>query len=368
MMWDQQELYAKYVENVYQNLTELGNGKLGKTFLAKNVQTGKIVVKKQVSWSAARVYERLKDTETLYLPDIYEICAVKDGCVIIEEYISGETLESLLELKGKLPEEEAVSYFVQILKGAQVMHEKGIVHRDLTPSNILISSDRVAKIIDFGIARNRREEGNQDTHILGTVGYASPEQFGFLQTDNRADIYALGILLNKMLTGEMPNEHLTENRKLRKIVEKCTQIDPKQRYGSVIEILDEIGNGGVIPKQWEKDASIVPGFRSNIRWRKIVAIVGYVGMLIFTVEPLSHCGWNSMAWLLDGIAVFVYVWLPFFLATNFGRWDRRLWPFYKMPKEVTVAIRVIGSVAAFYYGVLLENYVRYVILGLPRAS
>ena len=367
-MWDQQELYAKYVENVYENLTELGNGKLGKTFLAKNVQTGKIVVKKQVSWSAARVYERIKDMESPYLPTIYEICAVPDGCVIVEEYISGETLENLLEINGKLPPEEVIDYFIQILKGARMIHEKGIVHRDLTPANILISSDRVVKIIDFGIARNRKEEGNKDTYILGTVGYASPEQFGFLQTDNRADIYALGILLNKMLTGKMPNEEMTEHRKLKQIVKKCTQIDPGQRYSSVKEMLEEIENGGVLPKLWEKDASIVPGFRSNIRWRKITAIVGYVLMLMFTVEPLSHCGRNLMAWLLDGIAVFIYVWIPFLLATNFGRWDRRIWPFCKMPKEVTVAIRVIGSVMAFYYGVLLENYVRYVLLGLPRAS
>lgn len=367
-MEEQQNLYAQYVENVYQNLTELGGGRLGKTFLARNVQTGKIVIKKQVSWSAARVYERLKDVDCPHLPHIYEICPLIEGCIIVEEYISGETLEQVLARNGSLPLEKVLEYFEQILKGVGVLHEKGVVHRDLTPANILVSSDHVIKIIDFGIARNRNSEGKQDTYILGTVGYASPEQFGFLQTDGRADIYALGILLNKMLTGKMPNEELTDNPVLGQIVEKCTRIDPKQRYESTTEILREIGREHVIPKQWEKDASVLPGFRSNILWRKITAVIGYVCMGILTVEPLSRCGMNPVAWLLDGIAVFVYVWLPFLLLSNFGRWDRRLRPFRKMPKPVTVAIRILGSEIAFYYGVLLENYVRYVLLGLPRAS
>lgn len=364
---EQQELYVQYVENVYQNLTELGNGQMGRTFLAKNLQTGKIVVKKLVSLSTGQVYDRLKDIYHPNLPQIYEVCPTKEYCIIIEEYISGETLESILEERKILSEQEVIKYFTQILEGLKAVHAKGVVHRDLTPSNILISTDFVAKIIDFGIARNSKENKYQDTCVLGTVGYASPEQFGFRQTDGRTDIYALGILLNKMLTGKLPNEQLTENRKLKKIVEKCTQIDPDRRYKATDWILAEIKGCGNENKPWERDVSVLPGFRSNIRWRKITATVGYVLLLLFTMVPFTECGMNLKAWFLDGIAVFAYVWMPFFLLSNFGRWDRRIKPFSRMPKEITVAIRIIVSVVAFYYGVLLENYVRYVLLGLPKA-
>lgn len=365
---EQQELYVQYVENVYQNLTELGNSQTGRTFLAKNLQTGKIVVKKLVPRSTGQSYERLKSIHHLNLPKIYEVCPTKEYCIVIEEYISGETLENILEDRKILSEQEVVKYFMQILEGIKEVHKKGVVHRDLTPSNILISTDLVAKIIDFGIARNPKENKYQDTCVLGTVGYASPEQFGFRQTDGRTDIYALGILLNKMLTGKLPNEQLTENRKLRKIVEKCTQIDPDQRYQNADQILAELKGCGKEEKPWEMDASVLPGFRSNIRWRKIVATVGYVLLLLFTVVPFTDCGMNLKAWFLDGLAVILYVWLPFFLLSNFGRWDRRIKPFSRMPKEITVAIRIVASMMLFYYGVLLENYVRYVLLGLPKTS
>lgn len=367
---EQQELYVNYVESVYQNLTEIGNGQIGQTFLAKNVQTGKIVVKKLVPFSTGQVYERIKDIHHPNLPHIYEVCFAKDCCIIIEEYISGETLENVLEERKLLSEQEAIKYFTQILEGLKSVHENGVVHRDLTPSNILISTDFVAKVIDFGIARNSKKGAYQDTCILGTVGYASPEQFGFAQTDGRSDIYALGILLNKMLTGKLPNEQLTENRKLRKIVEKCTQIDPARRYKTVNQILAEVKKrvNEDETRSWERDESIFPGFRSGILWRKIVAIIGYVLLLLFSIFSFAECGTNINALLLEGIAVLIYEWIPFLLLTNFGRWDRRIKPFSRMPKELTVTIRIIASIMLLYYGIMLDGYVRYGLLGLPKTS
>lgn len=133
------------------------------------------------------------------IPKIYEIFQNEDDGIIIEEFISGETLESKLE-NGFLPEEKVIKYSVQILNALQEIHQRNIIHRDITPSNILISSDDVIKLIDFGISRNWKENQKKDTNILGTVGYASPEQFGFQQTDITTDFYALGVLINVMLT------------------------------------------------------------------------------------------------------------------------------------------------------------------------
>lgn len=368
---EKNDLYSKYIEEMYDELAELGNGETGKTLLARHRGSGKVVVKKIVPIQTGKIYERIKEIHHPNLARVYEVCYCENVCVVIEEYISGETLEEKLEELKVLPQQTVTDYLLQILQGVSEIHKQGIVHRDLTPSNILISTDNVVKLIDFGIARNPKENQKKDTLILGTVGYASPEQFGFLQTDNRTDIYAIGILLNKMLTGKLPNEQLTENKKFQRIVEKCIQIDPEKRYATVDEILYELAGNGVDEKGnlqniSEIDKSIWPGFRSGERWRRVVGTIGYALMLIYSVECLIECGKTFQTFSLELLAILIYVWVTFLVASNFGRWDRRWKPFSKMSREVTITIRVILSFCTIYFGVLLENYVRYTMLGLPR--
>lgn len=362
---DKNELYTEYIETVYEELTELGMGTTGRTVLAKHRGSGKIVVKKQIPVQNGKIYEKIKQITHPNLVKIYEICYCQECCIVIEEYVSGETLEEKLEVLKLFSEQTVKEYLIQILLGLQQVHEQGVIHRDLTPANILISTDNVVKLIDFGIARKAKENQTKDTTILGTVGYASPEQFGFLQTDNRTDIYALGILINKMLTGKLPNEQMTGNGNFRKIIEKCIQIDPNKRYGAISEILRELGRKEEGKNGWKGDASIWPGFRSGIKSRKIIGTIGYVLLVLCTIVPLSDCGTNLHAWGLETIAVFLYIWMTFFVASNFGRWDRRIPPFANMSKEVTVTLRIIGSFLFLYFGMQLENYVRHVILGLP---
>ena len=368
---EKNELYTKYIADTYQELTELGSGETGKTFLARHRGNGKIVVKKRIPLQTGAVYEKIKRIHHPNLARIYEVCYDEKFCTVIEEYISGETLEEKLEELKVLPEETVTDYLIQILQGVGKVHEQGIVHRDLTPANILISTDYVVKLIDFGIARNPKENQKKDTLILGTVGYASPEQFGFLQTDNRTDIYAIGILLNKMLTGKLPNEQLTENKKYRKIVEKCIQIDPEKRYKTVEEIQKELGKNEdsreeKLKEPGEKETSVWPGFRSNVKWHRVVGIIGYVLMGIYSIASLAECSRSLETFAMELAALITYVGFTFLIASNFGRWDSRWKPFSRMTKEVRVTIRVIASLVTFYFGMLLENYVRYTILGLPH--
>lgn len=355
------ELYETYIEETFENLTELGTGETGRTFLAKHKGTGEIVVKKQIPLQTGQVYEKMKAMNHPNFARIYEVCYCQGYCIVIEEYISGETLEEKLENLKILPEELVTEYLIQILKGLEAVHGEGIVHRDLTPANILISTDNVPKLIDFGIARNPKENQTKDTLILGTLGYASPEQFGFRQTDSRTDVYAIGILINKMLTGKLPNEHLTENRRYRKIIEKCIQIDPDKRYHSAGQILEELEEK---KQSWEEDSTIWPGFRSNILWRKIVAIAGYICMLLAMVIFLGEYGKSIQTFCLEFIALFLYVWVPFIIGTNMWRWDRRWFPFSTMPKALTISIRVIAAIVFFSAGIELENYVKFTLLGL----
>ncbi|MDE7247987.1 MAG: protein kinase, partial [Lachnospiraceae bacterium] len=112
----------------------------------------------------------------------------------------------------------------------EYLHGRGIIHRDIKPSNLIMADDGHIRLIDFDAARMPKAEQEQDTHLLGTRGYAAPEQYGFAQTDERTDIYSLGITLERLL-----GENFQRPR-YRKILHKCSDLDPNKRYQSVREV------------------------------------------------------------------------------------------------------------------------------------
>ena len=110
-----------------------------------------------------------------------------------------------------------------LIAGLGALHRCSLVHRDINANNILITTDGNVKIIDYGIVRLFDKSKSTDTVILGTPGYAAPEQFGFTQSDSRTDIYALGVLMNVMMTGRLPSED-TARGGISRIIEKCVMI------------------------------------------------------------------------------------------------------------------------------------------------
>ena len=120
---------------------------------------------------------------------------------------------------------------VKICDGLTVLHKNGIIHRDITAKNIIIGVDGNVKIVDYGISRIIKDSQGTDTEILGTVGYAPPEQFGFLQTDIRTDIYSVGVLMNYMLTGAFSKE-VKYNGKMKNVLNICLNLRPEKRYSS----------------------------------------------------------------------------------------------------------------------------------------
>ncbi|MBQ3048940.1 MAG: protein kinase, partial [Oscillospiraceae bacterium] len=116
------------------------------------------------------------------------------------------------------------------------LHSFGAVHRDIKPENIIICGGN-AVLIDFDASRIFKEESETDTQILGTTGFAAPEQYGFSQSDPKADIYSLGILLNVMLTGKHPSKELAKGR-MGRIVQRCTMTNPKKRFKSVLHLME----------------------------------------------------------------------------------------------------------------------------------
>lgn len=180
------------------------------------------------------VYNLLKDVSHPNLPKIFSVQADASGCEIIEEYINGSTVADILQ-SGLYTEEGVCTVIKDVCSALDTLHSLNIIHRDIKPENIMICSDGNVKLIDFDAARIHKKYQPQDTAFIGTAGFAAPEQYGINQTDCRSDIFAVGILINVMLTGEHPSKKLCSGR-LRKVVETCINIDPNKRYPNVREL------------------------------------------------------------------------------------------------------------------------------------
>ena len=139
--------------------------------------------------------------------DVYDVSLEGDSLYIVMEYIDGITLKEYMEKKGALSTTEAIHYIRQILKGLSHAHERGIVHRDIKPHNIILLKDGTIKITDFGIARLTKFDTQTISDMtIGSVHYISPEQASGDRTDERSDVYSVGIILYEMLTGKLPFE------------------------------------------------------------------------------------------------------------------------------------------------------------------
>ncbi|MGN0563507.1 MAG: serine/threonine protein kinase [Candidatus Heritagella sp.] len=183
------------------------------------------------------MYQKLLGISCPNLPQIME-AAEKDGMVaVLEEYIEGDSLYDLL--KGALfTPMEARKITLQLCNALWVLHSMGAVHRDIKPENVIIRGQE-AVLIDFDASRLFKNGSSMDTQVLGTTGYAAPEQYGISQTDQRADLYSLGILLNVMLTGKHPSKELAAGR-LGHIVQKCTMVNPSKRYKNVLHLMEAL--------------------------------------------------------------------------------------------------------------------------------
>ena len=160
-----------------------------------------------------------------------------DGQIVLEEFIEGVTIAEVME-SGKYRYIGTRKVLRSVCNALTVLHERGIVHRDVKPENVMIAKDGRVVLIDFNAAR-KISFASKDTVIMGTVGYASPEQLGVAQSDARTDIYALGVLLNVMITGKHPSEKMAKG-KAGRIVRKCTSVNPDERYQSAEKLANAL--------------------------------------------------------------------------------------------------------------------------------
>ena len=208
----------------------------GSVRLIRHKATGRRVIFRRFTGNP-EVYRKLLDYTCPNLPLVLEVASQGQENLVLEEFIEGDTLGFLLQ-DALFSQEETRKIVRQVCQALWVLHSIGAVHRDVKPENIILRGGQ-AVLIDFDAARFHKLEAENDTQILGTTGFAAPEQYGLSQSDLRADIYAVGILINVMLTGEHPSRHLVEGR-MGRIVDRCTHVNPQRRYKNVLRLMEAL--------------------------------------------------------------------------------------------------------------------------------
>ncbi len=251
------------IEDKYEILKMIGKGGMSEVYLAMDRNLNKQWAVKEIKkktrdknnaviiQSAIAEANLMKRLDHPCLPRIVDIINREEVIYVIMDYIEGEPLNKVLEKYGAQPQETVIEWAKDLCGVLDYLHNQNppIIYRDMKPANIMLQPNGNIKLIDFGIAREYKEQNLQDTVSLGTKGYAAPEQFGGKgQTDCRTDIYCLGVTIYHMVTGKNPSEPPYEiypirywnsqlSAGLEKIILKCTQMNPKERYSSCVELL-----------------------------------------------------------------------------------------------------------------------------------
>ena len=199
--------------------------------LVRHVETGKRYLKKLLKVYDKSIYQFLRDHPILHMPRVIEVFESENALIVIEEYIEGKTLFALLE--DRIGTKQAITIAKDVCRILEELHglPEPIVHRDLKPSNIIVTKDGQTYLLDMNIAKWYSPDKNEDTCYRGTLSFAAPEQvgYGFASSSGKADIYALGIILNLMITGYFPKEKQADGR-IGDVIRRCISMEAEQRY------------------------------------------------------------------------------------------------------------------------------------------
>ena len=218
------ENVAEFLKFRYEKLKLLKRSKRGEVWLAQTRQSGDLVIIKRVR-AVGLPYDLLRRSEFTLPANIFYCVEDSEETVIVEEFIQGEHLH-------RLSEPQARQILLQMCDGLKELHEQKIIHRDIKPSNMILQGERI-RLIDFDAARLYKDGKEEDTHLLGTKGYAPPEQYGQGQTDPRSDIYSLGVTFKELLGTNCGG-------RLKDILDKCTAYYPDDRFQDVDELKDAL--------------------------------------------------------------------------------------------------------------------------------
>ncbi len=272
-------LDKEYTLSCYSSLYVIKENGKNKIEAVRHIVTDKIYIKKTVKNYNLNVYSKLKNIDCINFPKIFELIEFNNELIIIEEFINGNTLQEILDKNIYLDKNTILDYIIIICDALNKLHnlDKPIIHRDIKPSNIMISNDGIVKIIDFDASRVYNKNEIQDTYLLGTEGFASPEAYGFAQTDCRSDVYSIGVLINVLINGCLPKEKIVSGD-IGKVIKKCTNISPDLRYSSLKEVKNDVCK--VKNEKYISSKFSLPGFRGDSWICKIIATFWYLTIAI----------------------------------------------------------------------------------------
>lgn len=261
----------------YKNIATLNDEH--QVYVVQHQETKKVFIKKKLYIYNSNIYQQLQATPIEGIPQIIELYEEDSSLTVIEEYISGETLQEKIDTCS-LVQSDINYYIKELCKILSKLHNLNppIIHRDIKPSNIIIAPHNRVVLLDFNAAKYFTDIKVPDTVLLGTKGYAAPEQYGFGSSTQQTDIYAIGVLLKELTSSLKIQTHNFDN-----LIVKCMQINPSDRFKSVSELLKKLwikpaGNFLQI-EMWK--LLIPPGFRTRSPWRMMLGTLGY--LLIFFV-------------------------------------------------------------------------------------
>ena len=269
-----------YIADRYEIVGKIGAGGMSDVYKAKDHTLGRFVaikvLKPEFSEDVNFVTKFRTEAQSAAglehpnIVNIYDVGSENGMHYIVMEYVEGITLKTYIEKKGQLSFKEAVSIAIQVGRGIEAAHNKHIVHRDIKPQNIIISTEGKVKVTDFGIAR-AATSNTINSDVMGSVHYSSPEQARNGFVDGKSDIYSLGIVMYEMVTGRVPFDgdttvavaiqHLQEEMvvpsayapdlpiSMEKIILKCTQKNPDRRYESMGDLLMDLKKALISPNE-----------------------------------------------------------------------------------------------------------------------
>ena len=283
-----------FIADRYEIVGQVGTGGMSDVYKAKDHTLGRYVAIKVLKSEfsedtnfVSKFRTEAQSAAVLEHPNIvniYDVGSENGIHYIVMEYVEGITLKTYIAKKGQLTYKEALSIAIQVGRGIQAAHAKNIVHRDIKPQNIIISTDGKVKVTHFGIAR-AVSENTIHSDVMGSVHYASPEQARNGYVSSRSDIYSLGIVMYEMVTGRVPFDgdstvavaiqHLQDEMdppskyapnlpvSLEKIIQKCTQKSPDRRYDSMESLLIDLRKALLNPN--EDFVTLVPFSQDKTR-------------------------------------------------------------------------------------------------------
>ncbi len=312
---------SKIFEQFSYEYVEALNAKHGVYLLKKDE---KLFVGKILTVYNIDIYKYLKEHSINNTPKIIEYYEQEINeqkvLVVIEEYIEGQDLSEKL-VEGVIDENDTIRIVKELLVIVERFHQATppIIHRDIKPSNIIINDNGEVNLLDMNAAKRQDENQYRDTQLIGTAGYAAPEQYGFSASDIRTDIYSIGVLMNVMLTGKFPVEKIYDGE-LGEIISKCTKLEPNERYQNTKELLLKLigyekTRKNIKPEKPKRKfyRALPPGFRKLNPVSIIFSTLGYALMFAvgFTMEVTNSSGmietWFSrISFMLSCIVVILF--------------------------------------------------------------